>query len=113
MKPSDLNDFPEPMSDEHKMMAGIPRVPYFPKGIERKLHAATRCVPAPCPFHNPTAHKMIAWPIVIRETLLVERQCPHGIGHPDPDSIAWMDREGPPGAKGSWGVHGCDGCCGE
>lgn len=30
---------------------------------------------------------------------MMERMCPHGIGHPDPDEIT-LDV-----------VHGCDGCC--
>jgi hypothetical protein len=29
----------------------------------------------------------------------IERTCPHGVGHPDPDEI-FLDA-----------VHGCDGCC--
>lgn len=46
-----------------------------------------------------------------RETGLVEVLCEHGVGHPHPDSVAWLDEHGPPGAKGAWGSHGCDGCC--
>ncbi len=34
--------------------------------------------------------------------LALERTCAHGIGHPDPDSLAWLGCEG---------IHGCDGCC--
>ncbi len=60
-----------------------------------------------CPFHKPSLHAMIEEPMLLRETGLIERICPHGIGHPDPDSIGWMDRHGRPG----YGVHGCDGCC--
>lgn len=33
---------------------------------------------------------MSTWPTVHRESGLVERKCPHGIGHPDPDSVAAM-----------------------
>jgi hypothetical protein len=33
--------------------------------------------------------------------------CPHGIGHPDPDSVAFFEKNGDTG----FGVHGCDGCC--
>ena len=38
---------------------------------------------------------------------LMERVCPHGIGHPDPDSLEWLGRIGVPDD----GVHVCDGCC--
>jgi hypothetical protein len=34
---------------------------------------------------------------------MMERICPHGIGHPDPDEINLHL----PSRK----VHGCDGCC--
>ena len=47
------------------------------------------------------------WPLNLRESMLMERICSHGIGHPDPDSLAWMERNGREG----YGVHGCDGCC--
>ena len=49
------------------------------------------------------SNHMSKWPKNIRETGLVERVCPHGIGHPDPD---WLK-----GKPSHWGVHGCDGCC--
>lgn len=63
-----------------------------------------------CPIHKPSNHKMKDWPIVVRSSTLLERTCPHGVGHPDPDSVVYMNWE----TKGeSWGVHGCDGCCKE
>jgi len=34
---------------------------------------------------------------------LMERVCPHGIGHPDPDDFKSNDKYE--------SVHGCDGCC--
>lgn len=55
----------------------------------------------PCTIHNLTDHHMRSWPQHWRsDRYLMERICPHGIGHPDPDS--------PPGTDT---VHGCDGCC--
>ena len=37
----------------------------------------------------------------------MERVCTHGIGHPDPDHIAFLPKD-----KCRWeSVHGCDGCC--
>jgi len=37
---------------------------------------------------------------------IMERICPHGIGHPDPDEYKLNGKSG-------WAeaVHGCDGCC--
>ncbi len=52
------------------------------------------------------------WYALRRETGLVEGICEHGVGHPLPGSVEWMDAHAHPGAKGTWGVHGCDGCCG-
>lgn len=51
------------------------------------------------------------WKRLTRASGLVEQVCPHGCGHPDPDSIRRMDQAGAPGNRGTWGVHGCDGCC--
>lgn len=46
-----------------------------------------------------------------RATGLVEHVCEHGVGHPAVGSIMWMNLTGPEGARRSWGVHGCCGCC--
>jgi len=43
-----------------------------------------------------------------RETGLIEHTCFHGIGHPSPGSILWMEEAT---GETSWGIHGCDGCC--
>ena len=50
---------------------------------------------------------MSTWPTVRREFGLIERKCPHGIGHPDPDSVAAMEAKGWKG----YDVRSCDGCC--
>lgn len=62
-----------------------------------------------CAIHAPTPHHMHLedWPQLMRESTLIERICEHGIGHPDPDSLAFFVKNGDDG----WGVHGCDGCC--
>lgn len=72
-----------------------------------RVHPLKRCEGQSCCIHNPSDHKMRDWPMLLRETALVERLCTHGIGHPDPDSAAWMNKTFGPG----WGSHGCDGCC--
>ena len=42
---------------------------------------------------------------------LVEAVCEHGVGHPIPESVKYLDAHGPIGARGTWDTHGCDGCC--
>lgn len=60
-----------------------------------------------CPIHSPSRHPMDDLPLFMRESGLIERICPHGVGHPDPDSLAYFERRGRKGL----GIHGCDGCC--
>lgn len=67
----------------------------------------TECDGSPCPIHNPSDHPLRDAPMQIRWGGLIERTCPHGIGHPDPDSLDWLRRHG----HDAPGIHGCDGCC--
>lgn len=64
-----------------------------------------------CPIHNPTdphAH----WPTHWRgDRGLMERICPHGIGHPDDDHLNWVERTFGLERALEEAVHGCDGCC--
>jgi len=78
--------------------------PYYRAGM---IHSPDRCEGTPCPFHAPSDHHMASWPTDLRMSGLVERLCSHGIGHPDPDSMAWMASVG----RHGHGIHGCDGCC--
>jgi len=65
--------------------------------------------PRACPIHNLSDHPMRAFPQNFRpDNGLMERVCPHGIGHPDPDSLPFFEEKG----IAHMGVHGCDGCCG-
>jgi hypothetical protein len=57
---------------------------------------------------SPSVPEWRQWPTVQRAGGLVERVCPHGVGHPDPASVARL-AESTGGAH--HGVHGCDGCC--
>lgn len=71
-------------------------------GSERVLlvHPKTKCAGHHCCIHNPSDHHMKDWPQNWREDRgIMERICPHGIGHPDPDDPC-KDK-----------IHGCDGCC--
>lgn len=65
---------------------------------------------------------MNTWTITVRydRWCMAERICPHGVGHPDPDSIEWMKRtifQDQDGIKNciydmaGGSIHGCDGCC--
>jgi hypothetical protein len=68
------------------------------------VHSIVKCLGEPCTIHNRSAHHMRVWPQHWRDDRgIMERTCPHGVGHPDPDS-PW-----PPDSS-NW-IHGCDGCC--
>ena len=77
-----------------------------------KTHGAAQCA-GPlaengkpiCCIHNPSDHHMLTWQQNWRgDKGMMERLCPHGVGHPDPDDLKVRTT--------SWaGTHGCDGCC--
>lgn len=85
-----------------------PTSPTTEKHGQFKIHSKQACTP-PCPFHAPSDHPLKDAEIHIRgdKGFLVERICEHGVGHDDPDSVAYMKAHGLLWA----GVHGCDGCC--
>lgn len=73
------------------------------------------CMEHGCCIHNPSDHHMRDWPTLWRNDRgIMERICEHGVGHPDPDGIAYMLRvsesSGEPFPIAD-GIHGCDGCC--
>ena len=69
-------------------------------GEQLFAHDAALCLGPACCIHNPSEHHMRAWRQHWRSDRgIMERICPHGIGHPDPDDLN-VDK-----------VHGCDGCC--
>ena len=64
------------------------------------VHRSKVCEGLPCTIHNRSDHHMRSWAQYYRSDRgMMERICPHGIGHPDPDDPT-EDR-----------IHGCDGCC--
>ena len=68
-------------------------------------HEKGECFDEVCSIHNRSAHIMRSFPQHWRsDRRIMERICPHGIGHPDPDDYKIMTRA-------DRGVHGCDGCC--
>ncbi|MGE5828487.1 MAG: hypothetical protein ACM30G_09010 [Micromonosporaceae bacterium] len=78
-----------------------------------RTHGPEKCAGEVCCIHNPSDHHMRSWPQLWREDRqLMERTCPHGVGHPDPDALAYQLRTFGEEARHA-GVHGCDGCCGD
>jgi hypothetical protein len=70
------------------------------------VHSIEECKGEYCTIHNMSDHHMRSWPQYWRTDWgFMERICPHGIGHPDPDE--YMLTIKPELAT----VHGCDGCC--
>lgn len=65
-------------------------------------HREADCIVQPCAIHSPSKHLMVDWPQHWRSDRgIIERICPHGVGHPDPDGMFDLGQ----------GAHGCDGCC--
>lgn len=95
--------------------------------VHLKVHDPAKCIGRPCVIHHPSDHHMKDWPLHWRsDTGVMERWCPHDVGHPDPDHMAYVRSLTPehecvvddftdaccvyPHLE--WqGVHGCDGCC--
>ncbi len=69
------------------------------------VHQRGSCRGTNCLIHNPSDHRMVTWPLIPRDEV-TERMCKHGIGHPDPDALAFQESLGR-----DLGEHGCDGCC--
>lgn len=66
-----------------------------------------------CAIHNPTLEPHPDWPQHWRsDTQVMERICPHGVGHPDLDHLNYLIRTGKAVEAGWQSIHGCDGCCG-
>ncbi len=78
------------------------------RDITLKTHDESACTGRPCVIHNPSNHHMRDWKLNWREDKgVMERICPHGIGHPDPDCADYQESVG----RGYINIHGCDGCC--
>jgi hypothetical protein len=76
-------------------------------GLLVNVHPESACAGRHCVVHNPSNHHMRGWRLNWRDDVgVMERLCPHGIGHPDPDDLAYRRQVG----RGNR-VHGCDGCC--
>jgi hypothetical protein len=70
-------------------------------------HPADSCAGESCTIHKRSEHPMRTFPQHWRsDRALMERICPHGVGHPDPDDHKLTG----PHAQAE-ATHGCDGCC--
>lgn len=79
-------------------------------GVWVKHHTKDACKGRNCVIHNPSKHLMARWERRFRpDKQTTERVCAHGIGHPDPDDVAYWRSEGR--SEKSLTTHGCDGCC--
>lgn len=78
-------------------------------GQQLYVHARETCVDTPCCIHSPSPHSMFHYPTHWRkDRKLMERICPHGVGHPDPDHLRYIkDIQ----KRLVHSIHGCDGCC--
>ncbi len=81
------------------------------KAYLKKLvtHAPDKCEGRNCCIHNPSDHHMRRWEMNYRHDKgIMERICPeHGVGHPDPDDLAYWVSVG----RFEMGIHACCGCC--
>jgi hypothetical protein len=76
------------------------------------VHDPERCAGQVCCIHAPSDHPMRDWPQLWRgDRQLMERVCPHGTGHPDPDDIDYKRRTRGDEYARYESIHGCDGCC--
>ncbi len=85
-------------------------------GQKIAVHSESDCYSEFCCIHNPSNHKTKNWPTHWREDRgIMERMCTHGVGHPDPDDIAFKKAIAKDYGRGDYdaGIHGCDGCCKE
>lgn len=80
-------------------------------GREVRTHHKDKCAGQNCSIHNPSTHPLKNAPTVWRDDLkMMERICTHGVGHPDPDDVAYnvgiLGKD-----ENEYANHGCDGCC--
>ena len=75
-------------------------------------HNPSACKGQFCCIHNPSNHLMRDFRTYWRyDRNLMERLCIHGVGHPDPDQIAFIERTQGKKMAELEEIHGCDGCC--
>lgn len=77
-----------------------------------QTHEAHDCRGQVCCIHSPSDHALKDAQLLWRtDSRIMERICDHGIGHPDPDHLAHIERACGTIVATIQGIHGCDGCC--
>lgn len=95
---------------ERKIVDGKVEFTHSSGSILRTHEETLDCYDYGCVVHFPSHQRLSEAPYNWREdTGVMERICPHGVGHPDLDSANHYLRLG----MGYMNVHGCDGCCRE
>lgn len=87
---------------------------FFLGVIPLRVHEKTSCAGEACCLHDPSEHPLRDAPMLYRgDRGFIERTCDHAVGHPDPDSLAYLARvlSAEEYDRRAYGVHGCDGCC--
>lgn len=82
-------------------------------GQKLKVHTKDKCTDHNCCIHNSSYHPLRNCPTHWRDDLgTMERICKHGIGHPDPDDLAFKNIDKTSSSPDyDYGEHSCDGCC--
>ena len=76
------------------------------------VHDKKDCKGEYCCIHNPSNHIMKNWPTHWRDDRgLMERICKCGVGHPDPDDLAFKAKIFGKKFAETEAIHGCCGCC--
>lgn len=78
-------------------------------GVNVLTHVVERCQGRNCVVHNPSDHHMRGWPKRFHQpSQQTSRVCKHGLGHPDPDDVAYWQQIA---HRRISTKHECDGCC--
>lgn len=76
------------------------------------VHYKGDCTGEHCVIHNPSSNCMSSFPTHWRyDRAMMERICPHGVGHPDPDDVEYASTHLNKDQMRYYTIHGCDGCC--
>lgn len=88
---------------------------HYTTGTDQKILVHEKnidCIKHNCVIHNPSDHPMREFKTHWRgDRGLMERICPHEVGHPDPDDIAFKRRLKGEKFAHYEAIHGCCGCC--
>jgi hypothetical protein len=95
----------EPEDDDSGEFDDFDRVLLENTDLYLICHKGDRCAGEVCTMHNRSDHSMRSFPQRWRgDRGIMERICPHGVGHPDPDEYRIISGQ-------ESDIHGCDGCC--